>query len=269
MALTNAQGKLALVNAAGNVVLFPVAGNKIKQQGSTTATFPITTSGLISWWRFNNTLNDTALTDAGVGALGNNGLKNSGTFAYLTSESGFEPTTGVNGVTLSDQDVNIQLAPALGTNAFQTNQWTWEFRWKYPGFAADGGSQNEIITSGTTNDWSVHVQDSQPTEFNLIVHTTSSTGNFFTTGSQVNPTNTLAHIAITYDGSNVKFYKNNSLTNTFSQTGTMVYTATTGNFFSRGDGVNACPAGTKMDYIRLYNRALSAGEISTNYSSGI
>jgi hypothetical protein len=76
--------------------------------------------------------------------------------------------------------------------------------------------------------------------------------------------NTWYHFVGTYDGSNMRFYRNGALTNTVAASGTlggsgsdMVIGSYSGAYFSQG----------QVPMLKVYNRTLSAAEIFSNYTA--
>jgi len=86
------------------------------------------------------------------------------------------------------------------------------------------------------------------------------------TGTAALPTNAWSHLAVVYDGANMRLYVNGSLVRSVARTGSI----------ATGEGVlhiggNEVWGGEffqgLIDDVRIYNRALTAGEISTDMST--
>jgi len=90
-------------------------------------------------------------------------------------------------------------------------------------------------------------------------------GWFTTTGSYSLPSVGWYHIVGTYDGANLKLYVNNVLTQTSASTTASVSSALGIRFMRRWD--NPEYWGGYLAIIRIYNRALSATEVTTNYAA--
>jgi hypothetical protein len=87
------------------------------------------------------------------------------------------------------------------------------------------------------------------------------------TGTAPMPANTWSHLAVTYDGANMRLYVNGALVRTVARTG--VIAATNGPLHIGGNAVwgGEFFAGA-IDEVRIYNRALSAQEIAADMGSG-
>jgi hypothetical protein len=81
------------------------------------------------------------------------------------------------------------------------------------------------------------------------------------TGTTIIPQNTWTHIAVTFNGTAVKFYVNGILTNTFSANST---TNTTANLYL-GTDVHSDRFKGEIDEVTIYNRSLTADEILDHY----
>jgi hypothetical protein len=79
------------------------------------------------------------------------------------------------------------------------------------------------------------------------------------------PINTWTHVAGTYDGATVKIYTNGVLAASFAQTGAIA-PSTDGLFIGGNPYYGHNFLGT-IDEVRIYNRALSAGEVQTDMNT--
>lgn len=79
------------------------------------------------------------------------------------------------------------------------------------------------------------------------------------------PLNAWTHVAGTYDGSTVKIYTNGVLAASFAQTGQIA--ASTDGLFIGGNPYYGHHFIGTIDEVRIYNRALSAGEVQTDMNS--
>ena len=90
------------------------------------------------------------------------------------------------------------------------------------------------------------------------------TGKQDTISNIVVPANVWTHIAVTFEGTTVKFYKNGVLSDTKIQTNipnaglNSIYI---GGYFSWGTYLNGA-----LDDVKIYNRALTAQEVASEYS---
>jgi hypothetical protein len=92
----------------------------------------------------------------------------------------------------------------------------------------------------------------------------SGSGDISCPDSATHALNTWYHFVGTYDGSNMRFYRNGVLTNTVAGSGTiggggldMVVGSYSGAYFSQG----------QIPIVKVYNRTLSAGEINQNFNT--
>ena len=79
------------------------------------------------------------------------------------------------------------------------------------------------------------------------------------------PSNGWYHLVGTYDGSNIKLYVNNVLTQTTANTQTPTSGASGIRFMRRWD--NPDYWGGSLAVIRIYNGAIGASDVSTNYNA--
>lgn len=92
----------------------------------------------------------------------------------------------------------------------------------------------------------------------------SNSGDISCPDSATHALNTWYHFVGTYDGANMRFYRNGVLTNTVAGSGTigggganMVVGSYSGAYFSQG----------QIPIVKVYNRTLSAGEINQNFNT--
>ncbi|MBV9242150.1 MAG: carboxypeptidase regulatory-like domain-containing protein, partial [Acidobacteria bacterium] len=85
-------------------------------------------------------------------------------------------------------------------------------------------------------------------------------------GAQL-PLNSWSHVAMTYDGSNLKAYVNGALTNSIPASGSI--TTTSGLLRLGGRAINAEAWVGSEDEMSLYGRALTANEIQTIFNAGV
>ena len=81
------------------------------------------------------------------------------------------------------------------------------------------------------------------------------------------------HVVITYDRTNLKYYLNGVLIDTFAYTVSLNPNATVALDIGRNDGISGVYTGanynnTPIAQPRIYNRALTAAEVLRNYNSG-
>ena len=86
-------------------------------------------------------------------------------------------------------------------------------------------------------------------------------------GSATLPLNVWTHIAVTFDGGNLRFYANGALTATTAVSGSMA--ASTGVLRIGGNSIWSEWFQGVIDEVRIYNRALSASEIQTDLNTAV
>jgi hypothetical protein len=87
------------------------------------------------------------------------------------------------------------------------------------------------------------------------------------TGTSALTPGTWAHLALTYDGSNLRLYVNGTLVRTTANTGSLI--TSTGNLSIGGNSIWGEYFNGLIDEVRVYNRALSQSEIQTDMNTGI
>jgi len=105
----------------------------------------------------------------------------------------------------------------------------------------------------------------------LRVNPVATTSDRGVRGPSAIPLNTWTHLATTYDGANMRFYVNGVLAGTTAGTGTI----NAANGALRIGGNNSAPLGLGeffkglIDEVRVYNRALSAAEITADMTTPV
>ena len=135
------------------------------------------------------------------------------------------------------------------------------------------GSGTKIIQGR----WSTQVDNSylmyvEGNKIKFVGNDGSSTfgGNDSTTDLSLDQFN---HVVITYDRTNLKYYLNGVLIDTFAYTVSLNPNATVALDIGRNDGISGVYTGanynnTPIAQPRIYNRALTAAEVLRNYNSG-
>ena len=80
--------------------------------------------------------------------------------------------------------------------------------------------------------------------------------------------NVWAHVAVVYDGSNMIFYVNGANVGSYPRTGSISYTGATTLYIGRKRAASSNYFDGSIDDVRIYNRALSAAEITQLYNMG-
>jgi len=222
----------------------------------------LTDSTLSGWWK----LNEKSYAEDATG-YGNNG-------SWVAAPT---PTSSVpSAITFPDpkaltfngssQYVN------LGTNIAKTNYTI--SAWIKPASFPSTGGQSIVFSvdsaQSNNNAWGIYTNNS-----GLYVYASSGSGGqaalmdtTYNASSGNYPTTSWTHILVTVDGSNIKFYRNCNLINTVAQTVQMGGTAY-GLSIGRYGAYNGYYFNGSIDDVRIYNRALTAGEISGLYAGSI
>jgi len=79
--------------------------------------------------------------------------------------------------------------------------------------------------------------------------------------------NAWTHVAMTYDGANIRLYQNGTLISTVAATGNM--TNGNGGLIIGGNTIWGEYFVGKIDEVRIYNRALSAAELVVDRDTAI
>lgn len=238
---------------------------------------PIVTAGLVSWWRFNNNYNDSAVTDTGTG-FSNNGtaVGTPGTFSNIF---GFERNNQTNGVTATANTDYIDVGTSVSLRP--TTAFTFEMKLKTSSTGDHkGGSFNELFDTGGAavgnQGWLIATKNGADDALRFVIHNGVST--ILETANGSFPFGVPCVATFTYDGSNMRIYKNGVEIASTPKTGALTYTFTGTVMSGRvranlngapTDGVTGWGTGMKFDFMRVYSRALSATEILQNYNSGI
>src|SRR5262249_21991041 len=85
--------------------------------------------------------------------------------------------------------------------------------------------------------------------------------------SSVLATSTWTHLAVTYDGSNVRLYVNGNLTSTTPATGSI--TTSTNPLQIGSDSIYGQSFNGLIDEVRVYNAALTASQIQTDMATPV
>jgi len=97
----------------------------------------------------------------------------------------------------------------------------------------------------------------------IRVNPTATTTDRAVRGTSTLPQNTWSHIAVTYDGANMRFYVNGALVGTTAGTGTIAETNGAIRIGGNNSSLQEFFQG-KIDEVRVYNRALTQTEIATD-----
>ena len=223
-----------------------VLGFAINTQGQTCTPAPV---GLVSWY------------EGEAGALDsrscNNGTLNGGTnFAAGKVGQAFS----FDGI---DDNIVVPNSPSLDITGNQLTIEAWiNLNSSFSGF-------NQIVSMATNTSfpagrkYGLFIDPGGQLGFEV-----NSTNGYIGSipGGSV-PTNTLVHVAGTYDGSTVTFYINGVPTSTQALTGNIV--PSSGNFVIGQFAITGfSPFKGLIDEVGIYNRALSASEIQSIFNAG-
>lgn len=124
------------------------------------------------------------------------------------------------------------------------------------------GSSGYGVITHKGNPWAWLMEN--PSQTMRIRFSLSVSGDIACSDTLPHDLNVWYHFVGTYDGSNMRFYRNGNLTNTVSASGTlggsgvdMVVGSFSGAYFSSG----------KIPVVKIYNRTLSATEIKQNFDA--
>jgi len=220
-------------------------------------------SGLVGYWKFDEGSGTYATDSSGSGNTGT--LTNEPTWV----DGKFGKALSFDGI---DDYVQVPQSNSLDVTAEVTVE-----TWVYPrAYVSGEGDNSHIVSRCATNGGSVYV---------LMTYSSTSTKAgyavnqmpFHHASSTDLPLNTWTHLAMTYDGSNVKLYINGQFDSSYAQSGPI---ETTSNWLAIGCKPPASdyppPIGRiyaffngMIDEVRIYNRALSQQEIQTDMEGSI
>lgn len=214
--------------------------SKIYTAEKWTMPFPNVTDGLLAWWKFDGTVNDSSTN-------GNNLTLFSGTYTngqinnalYFNGTSDYAYLAGFGNFTT--QDFSFAWWLRQGSSGYGTLL----FKGSY---AARG---YDVLTYGTTTNYGVYMRVNSPTSINYVAP------------SELPCNNTWNHIALVRSASTLYWYSNgvawtsSTLTNNPKSSGEDFGIAVYSKYTTFGKFT--------MDDLRTYSRALSAAEVQTIY----
>jgi len=209
-----------------------------------------TSSGLQGSWKFDENNGATA-ADA-------SGANNTGTLS-----SGATWTTGQSGAAVNLDGVDDYVQVGAQSSLALTNAGTLS-AWIYPTGAGSHATCGGIIVNKEGEYELARFTDGT---IQWAFANTNPGWNWVNTG-YVAPLNQWTHVAVTYDGGIVKTYINGTLFHTYTGTGAIGDVDNSQNDFRVGGRqVTSHNFRGRIDEVRVYNRALSASEVTT-LSSG-
>ncbi len=214
-------------------VIFLISLNSIAQLPNY-----LPTSGLVGWWPFSGSAND-------ISGNGNNGVNYGAT---LTADRNNTPNSAYqfNGISnyiqvANNSSLNLQNSLSISLWYSTLNLNTYQ-------------RLVDKTTQGSSDSWLLdHYQTNQVRLITANVNSLSIQP--FTT------IDTWVHLVVTYDGSNVKFYKNGVLVNVIPVVGINGLN-TNPVRFGTNSNISSYFLNGKMDDVGIWNRALTQTEVS-------
>jgi len=233
------------LTASDVAALYQAGSHRTGDVGFSKMLFPPIDQSVVGWWKLNDAAGQTIVKDwtanANTGTSANNIISATGYTGVANTAMTFNGTSDYVSVADSaslDGMANITIAFWGKASTFSDNAYPVGKRASYE-FLANGGKLKAGVNSG---DW---------------VYATTATS--ITTGVWF-------HATVTYDGSNVKIYYNGSLEDTQPQSGLVANsTNPLGLGFLLNPAVEGYQFNGSISDVRIYNRALSAGEVKQLY----
>ena len=233
---------------------YPIGGAGISSSITKVVTgFPNRTKDMLAWYKFDGNLNDSSGNGQDLTLL-------SGTNEYDTTVI----HQGVSSLKFNGS-TSYSVTPPTGTDPFNSNTITISV-WHY---ATAGGTQSILSTRHTSwfDGWTLYAYPSTG-EYNLQYLINGPTWEYISSGVVSSfVLNTWHHICVTIDENKVGTFYINSvkvgqtiLSNFISTTSTILYVGA-----NMGGGSNKLTNGTRLDDVRIYNRALTPGEVTELY----
>ncbi|MCR4330073.1 MAG: DUF2341 domain-containing protein [Candidatus Roizmanbacteria bacterium] len=195
---------------------------------------------------------DGAQTGMAVPATATSGWSNSGKFGKGLKFDG------------SNDAVTLTLQPAANlTYSIWIKPTAWSAGSSFIG-AHDSSSPyniNHIFWSDDSTNQIAIIYDSITAGFKRVYSTMAFNSTNF-------PSNTWTHLAVTIDGTNVKFYKNGSLVSTAAYTTPTSATSSQFAIGRRGGYASAGFFNGQIDEVKYYNTALTEDQIKIDYNHG-
>lgn len=151
---------------------------------------------------------------------------------------------------------NAAISSIGGTSSITVESWV-----KYDSYVGSGGSRSYSVVTHKGTPWTWLMEN--PSNKGRIRFTIGGT-DVNCADPDVHPLNTWMHWVGTYDGSNMKFYRNGILKNTVARTGTLGSNSTNAEI---GQYSNDYRMDGDISIVKIYNRALTSAEVAQNFNA--
>lgn len=220
--------------------------------------YAINESGLVGWWHFDNS--------SGILAIDNSTMGNTGTLTNMNagldnSTSGWNSSGKYNNALAFDGSndyVNV-----LDVNSLDITNNITIGAWIYPKNVKSTGNKeivSKLQSTAATYNYAFRINSNGYLSFTFKTGTDQSV----TDNTQELQNNTWQHVSVVYNRVNVTFYLNGVNIYTIAKTTAMTPDSNNINIGSFGNGAGNFFNG-RIDEVQIYNRSLSASEISALY----
>lgn len=202
----------------------------------------IPTDGLLSYWKFDENTGTVASDSHGTNTISLSGA----TWTTGKINSGLNFNGSNNRATFSQH--RISALPAWSLSA-----------WVYTPGKSSNAFYSDGSTTSSSNLFLIYLKEGSN---DLRIY--NNGGNIVTVGGYANfPSNTWVHIVLTYDGSVLRYYRDNTLihSQTVSISNSGFDNMRFGNWYTQWFS-------GRIDEPAIYNRAINTTEINTLYNSG-
>ena len=224
------------------------AGNLSPYSNTAPATTPVTVSGLVAAYAFDEGTGTTVADSSG------NNYTGTITAATWTTSAKFGKALSFNG---SSSWVAIPATTSLNLTTGMTLE-----AWVNP--TTVNGNWRDVIYKGNDNYYLSATSATTGTPAGGGTFGGSGTTAF---GTAVLATNTWAHLAVTYDGANLRLYVNGTQISSVARTGNILISNNALQI--GGDPFYGQYFAGIIDEVRVYNTALSAAQIQTDMNTPI
>jgi hypothetical protein len=176
-------------------------------------------------------------------------------------------TQGKFGNALSFDGVNDWVTVADANALDLTTGMTLE-AWVFPTANGAGAWRNVIIKERPNGEvYNLYANTTGNVPQVYVVRAAQTGAPLAATGSAMVPVNTWTHLAATYDGTTLRLYVNGTQVGTQAVSGALV--VSTGVLRIGGNNLWGEFFQGRIDEVRIYNRALTAGEIATDMNAPV